>query len=444
MTPTSSQAQAPAVSPAGAASWTRLAPILVVHFCGTLGFSIALPFLVFLVTDFGGAPWTYGLVGATYSAAQLVGAPILGRWSDRTGRRPVLLLSQGGTLLAWLIFLGALQLERHVLGEVAGATVTVPLLLVFLARLLDGLTGGNISVANAYVADLTRDDKEARSVAFGRMGMATSLGFTLGPALAGLLGGLGDGYSAPVMAAALVSAVGVALCATLKEPGGRCPEGPPQQRTLNRVLGQQQRRCDRQPTRLDRSVLRQPTVLLLLSATFVLFLGFNLYYASWPIHTTQSIGWSSVELGAFFSLMSIAMVVMQGPVLQWATKRFAPRTVFGVGLTGLVVAFLCFPIEMSFAAYAGGLLFAFGNGLAWATFQARTSNAVPDSEQGIVQGASASAGALASIVGLILGGMLYPVFGKGVFLLCTAHFVLVLFATPLLFPRASTRSPQDA
>ncbi len=169
--------------------WRMFGPILAVHFFGTLGFSLAIPFLVFIVVDLGGATWTYGLLGATYSTFQLVGAPVLGRWSDRMGRRPVLVASQVGTLAAWLLFLVALSLPVQGIFKIAGATLTLPLLLVFVARALDGATGGNISVANAYVADLTRNTPQLRQVAFGRMGMAASVGFVIGPASAGLLGG---------------------------------------------------------------------------------------------------------------------------------------------------------------------------------------------------------------------------------------------------------------
>ncbi|HSH74890.1 MAG TPA: MFS transporter, partial [Longimicrobiales bacterium] len=137
-----------------AAHAVPLLPILLVNFIGTLGFGLVLPFLVFLVTDWGGNAFVYGLVGATYSAFQLVGAPILGRWSDRYGRRKVLLLSQAGTLVSWLIFLVAFALPvREVLTFESAATgpvvLTVPLLVVFVARALDGITGGNVSVANA-------------------------------------------------------------------------------------------------------------------------------------------------------------------------------------------------------------------------------------------------------------------------------------------------------
>ena len=162
---------------------TRLLPLLLVNFIGTIGFSLVLPFLVFLVTDWGGNAFVYGLAGATYSSFQLVGAPILGRWSDRYGRRNILLLSQAGTLVSWLVFLVAFALPRVELlrfdsAASGGFVVTLPLLVLFGARALDGLTGGNVSVANAYVADLTSEDERGES--YGRMAVSSNLGFVLG------------------------------------------------------------------------------------------------------------------------------------------------------------------------------------------------------------------------------------------------------------------------
>ena len=190
-----------------------LFPILAVNFIGTLGFSLVLPFLVFLVTDWGGNAFIYGLTGATYSAFQLVGAPILGRWSDRVGRRRVLLLSQAGTLVSWLVFLAAFALPRTSLlamdSSFTGSFVlTLPLVVLFLARALDGLTGGNVSVANAYLAAISDDAN--RSANFGKMAVSGNLGFVLGPAIAGVLGATVLGALTPVVAAAVIS-----LAATL-------------------------------------------------------------------------------------------------------------------------------------------------------------------------------------------------------------------------------------
>ncbi len=187
-----------------------LLPILSVNFVGTLGFSIVLPFLVFLVAKWGGNALIYGLLGATYSAFQLIGAPILGRWSDRYGRRKILLLSQLGTLVSWAIFLVAFLLPTHALIELDSPTLgqfalTLPLIVLFVARAADGLTGGNVSVANAYLADITEEDQ--RSENFGKMAISGNLGFILGPAVAGLLGATIWGEVLPVVAALVVSLI---------------------------------------------------------------------------------------------------------------------------------------------------------------------------------------------------------------------------------------------
>ena len=417
--------------------WRTFGPILAVQLFGALGFSLAIPFLVFIVDDLGGATWTYGLLGATYSAFQLVGAPVLGRWSDRTGRRPVLVVSQAGTLAAWMLFLMALSLPVHGITRIAGATLTLPLLLVFVARALDGATGGNISVANAYVADLTRGTPHLRQVAFGRMGMAASVGFVIGPAAAGLLGGTSWGPRLPIAIAALMAAVTtVAIIVWLREPGGRCPEGPPAPTALEAGFNQQTKPCDRAPPpSISSATLYRGPVAAMLVATFVVFLGFNFFYAGFPVHAMQSYGWDTAQLGIYFAVLSGMMIVAQGPLLTFVSKYPGRRIVFGAGMACLMLSLFSLVLPAGQLTYISAALFALGNGLSWPTFQARVAEVAGDA-QGTIQGAAASASSLASISGLVVGGVLYPVLESGLFFVAAALFAVVLVLTPVWFPRA--------
>ncbi len=421
--------------------WRTFGPILAVHLFGTLGFSLAIPFLVFIVDDLGGATWTYGLLGATYSAFQLVGAPVLGRWSDRTSRRLVLVASQAGTFAAWLLFLVALSLPVQGIVTIAGATLTFPLLLVFAARALDGATGGNISVANAYVADLTRNTPQLRQVAFGRMGMAASLGFVIGPAAAGLLGGTSWGPRLPIAIAAVMAMVTtIAIILWLREPGGRCPEGPEVPTALEAGLNQQAKPCDRAPAPpISLATLRRGPVAAILVATFMVFLGFSFFYAGFPVHAMQSYGWDTGQLGIYFAVLSGMMIVAQGPLLTFVSKYLSRRSVFGAGIACLMLSLLSLVLPAGQLTYVGAALFALGNGLSWPTFQARVAEVVGDA-QGTIQGAATSASSLASIFGLVVGGVLYPALQSGLFSVAAALFALVLVLTPVWFPRAQPAS----
>ncbi|HXT83783.1 MAG TPA: MFS transporter, partial [Verrucomicrobiae bacterium] len=187
-----------------------LFPLLLSNFIGTISFSIVLPFLVFLVIDFGGNSIVYGIVSAIYPAFQLIGAPILGRWSDVYGRKKILLLSNGGTLAGWIIFLIALFLPVwHIISinsTIFGIfIITLPLIILFFARALDGVTGGNISVANAYLADVSTDKNRSKN--FGKLSISANLGFIVGPALAGVLGGTIYKEILPVLSAVIISAI---------------------------------------------------------------------------------------------------------------------------------------------------------------------------------------------------------------------------------------------
>jgi len=399
-------------------------PILAVNFVGTLGYSIVLPFLVFLVTRFGGNPVVYGVIGATYSGFQLLGAPLLGRWSDRVGRKRVLLASQAGTFAAWAIFLAAFTLPLHPLASVDSTllgrfTITVPLLLVFLARAVDGLTGGNVSVANAYLADITTDADRAAN--YGRLALSSNLGFVIGPAVAGVLGATASGEWATVLAALLVSGAALVLIqVTLPDVPAAAVPDPVAVPTVHDVLGGDRKECYRLPGRRRGSrwnLVSLPGVGLLLALQGLVFVAFNVYYVAFPVWAASGLHWSLGGVGLYFSVMSLLMAVVEGPVLGRLGRRWSDRgLVVGGGLL-LGAGFMLLASPRGAVIYAGTGLLALGNGLMWPSLLSAVSKASPRGDQGAIQGLSGSLTALASIIGLLAGGALYQGLGAGVFLL---------------------------
>src|ERR1051326_8728873 len=158
--------------------------IFLIVLVDVMGLTIILPLLPFYAESLGATPAVVGLIVSTYAICQLVAGPPLGRLSDRVGRRPVLLVSQMGTFVGFLIL--------------ASARV---LWMVFLARIIDGLTAGNLTVAQAYISDVTTPEQRTKS--FGIIGIAFGLGFLVGPGVSGFLAQYGATY--PIFAAAALS-----------------------------------------------------------------------------------------------------------------------------------------------------------------------------------------------------------------------------------------------
>jgi len=393
---------------------TQLFPILLTNFIGTLGFSIVLPFLVFLVKDFGGNAILFGILSATYPAFQLIGAPILGRWSDFYGRKKVLLLSNGGTVIGWIFFFLALFMPVEKLFSFDSAligtfVITLPLLILFLARAIDGITGGNISVANAYLADISSN--ENRSKNFGKMAISSNLGFVVGPALAGILGATIYGVILPVLAALLLSLITLIVVGLTLKESMPLPTKIllPERGTIRKVFAQECKDCyEVNPRKLGfQDIFKLKHISFLLILHFFIFLGFNIFYTSFPIHAAVGLKWSITQLGIFYAVLSGIMVLVQGPVLRKALKKFSEEKLVIIGSIILGTNFILFVSNNTILLYSAAILFAVGNGLMWPSFMSILSKRAGTVLQGAVQGVAGSFGSLVSIIGLIMGGILY-------------------------------------
>lgn len=417
-------------------------PILLVNFIGTLGYSIILPFLIILVIKFGGNELIYGTIGATYSFFQLIGAPILGRWSDKFGRKKILLLSQTGTFLAWVLFLIALRIPNATLGHVDSPIlgifiVTSPLLVLFVARALDGITGGNVSVANAYLADVTTE--ENRKSNFGKMAASGNLGFIIGPALAGVLGGTAMGEQLPVMVAMMISLIAIFVIAfLLNESNPAVLTKPVESCKVKKVFGQEHKECYEiaGSDRLDfKAALNLDHIPFILILYFLIFLAFNFFYVAFPVHAVEVLKWSLLELGVFFSVLGLIMVCVQGPVLSKISNQFSDSVLTIAGSALLAGSFFLFTSSNKVLIYMGVLLFSSGNGIMWPSFLSMLSKVAGNKHQGAIQGYASSSGSFASIIGLITGGLIYGWIGVTTFwipgILLLTIFALAFKLVPL-------------
>jgi len=424
-------AQSPAIP---AKNGKELFPLYTVTFIGTLGFGIILTFLVFLVTEYGGNALIYGLLASTYPAFQLIGAPILGRWSDIHGRKKILLLSQIGTLVAWIIFLAALFLPVTELidvnSDILGIfTITLPLLAMFFARALDGATGGNVSVANAYLADLTSE--EERNKNFGRMSVASNLGYVVGPALAGVLGATVYGEILPVSAALVISVIGTLIIIFFLPETSACTmEEYPETESIRKVLGQEQKECFDVESGKDiklRDVFRLEYIPFMLMLYFLIFLGFNIYYTAFPVYAVDLLEWNPATLGIYFSVISAMMAFVQGPILERLTQRYMESVLIVVGGFVLGLQFLLIIPGNIYLIYLAAICFAFGNGVMWPSILSVLSKFAGKTYQGSVQGFAMSSSSFASILGLLAGGLLYTQIKAFSFLIAAIIIFTVVF-----------------
>jgi len=354
---------------------TNRSPLTVIFltvFIDLVGFGIVIPVLPLYAERFGASPLTIGCLLGVYSLMQCIFAPVLGRLSDRIGRRPVLLVSIIGTSLGFLL-MGFAQ----------------TLWLLFLARIIDGITGGNISTAQAYIADVTPPEQRSRGM--GLIGAAFGLGFIFGPAIGGLMSRIS--LAAPfVFAAALAAANAVAISVLL-------PESLPVERRRQAVR--------RAPFLEVFRTGKGRSLALVMAAYFFSTVAFSLLTATYPLFTEWRFGFDATHNGYIFAAQGILGALVQGVLLGWLVKRSSDKSLAVAGAVMLAVSLFALPLTSTTAALLAATAgIAVGHGLMAAPLNGLASRGVDAASQGRVLGLMQSAASVARIVGPVLGGWL--------------------------------------
>ena len=371
--------------------------VVLIVLIDLLGFTVVMPLLAPFAEQYGFREWQIGLLFSAYPLCQLIAGPILGRMSDRYGRRPILIFSQAGTALSFLI----LGLSRN---------FTVMLL----ARMLDGASGGNILVAQAYVADVTTPENRSRGM--GLIGMAFGLGFVLGPLLGGVLVSLPIAEDwrlrLPFLVAAGFSTLAWILVLS------RLPESRPvgaRNRESARVLSWQ--------GLVDTMTLPGIGQLMLLG--FLSVLAFAALEGTLSLYLRRRMDWNARSAAFVFAGLGLLSALVQGGLIRRLVPRFGEPRLIGAGIAIVALGFAGLALASGALELAGAIvLVGVGQGLVGPSVSGLLSRITPASEQGAVFGTLSSAQTLARMISystanLLLGRMSTAApywFGFGVYL----------------------------
>lgn len=355
--------------------------VFLTVFLDLLGAGILIPILPYLVRQFRSDAFTVGMLSVAFSAAQFLAAPVLGALSDRIGRRPVLLFSILGSALGYFLF------------GIAGS-----LWVMFIARIIDGATGGNISTAMAAIADTSEPEDRAKN--FGLIGMAFGLGFIIGPALGGVLSKIS--IQAPAYGAACISLL-TATFGYFKFPETL----PPDRRKLGIVST-----AEANPFQSVAGALARPEIRMILIALFFLNFAFAGLQTNFSVYTIDRFQFGPDDNAWVFAFIGLLAAVMQGVVVRRLLPILGERPM-------AIQGFFYFFIGFGFVAFApsaiwlfpGVALIAIGSSFTNPTLNGFISQRSPANEQGSILGTTQSVLSLTRVAGPAWAGVVYDRFG---------------------------------
>lgn len=376
----------------------RLFSIILIVFIDLLGFSLILPLLPYYAEKYGATQFVTGLLVASYAVMQLLGAPILGRLSDRYGRRPVLLASVFGTFLGFLLLGFADEIGSAMANAFNPQAANIFVLgILFLSRMVDGLTGGNLSVAQAYISDIT--DAENRSKGLGMIGAAFGLGFIIGPAAGGILSQWG--YAVPGIVAAALTFVNVILIyfwlteSLTEEKRAEMSEKEPAI-TLGALF----------------NALSRPFTGALLTTRFFYSLAFSIFQTVFALYTLQKFNFSARDTGFTLTFVGVLSVIVQGFLIDRLTKNFRDDALILFGGALMTISLLGWALTPNvFSLLLVLIPTAISGGILNTLLSSTLTQAVQPQEIGGILGLGAAIESVTRIFAPIIGGYLLQAFG---------------------------------
>ena len=357
------------------ASISPLVIIFVTVFIDLLGFGIIIPLLPFYAESFGASAFTIGLLGTSFSLMQFLFSPVWGRWSDRIGRKPIILVGLMGSCLSYL-----------------GLALSTSLALLFVSRIVGGIAGANIPTAQAYIADVTTPENRARGM--GMVGAAFGLGFIFGPAIGGVLSRISP--ETPMwFASALCFANFVAAWFLL--PESRSADAS------TRSLGRME---------AFRHAFTKPTLLLLLALYFIVTLAFSGFEATFAIFSEARFGYTASTIGFVFAFIGVILAIVQGVLVGKVVKVVSERRLIPLAILAIALGIGLIPFVWNVPTLLGALfVLAVGMGFNNPSLSSMVSRLADPNDQGGILGLASSLASLGRVVGPAAGGYLYDAYG---------------------------------
>lgn len=390
----------------------KLIPAYLLTFVNTLGVTVLVPVLPFIVEDYNAADWVYGLLLSLYALFEFFGAPILGELSDRYGRKPILIVSQIGTLFSWVVFLIALHLPSHwFLG------FALPLWVIFLSRVIDGITGGNTAVTNAYVSDIT--STKEKSKIFGYIGGISGVGMIFGPVIGGLSASSVFGHAGAIYAAIIISSITLVSMLLWLE------ESLPKE---ERVVAPKSSLIDKLNL-LKRIRVLNPSnfVMLLFRVRFLFGIMIAFYFSTIALYVIDLFLFDEKDLGFFMLFIGILFAFNQAIFSKVFIKQFGEFKTLVISLVLTIIGLVCMPFTDDFWIF---MIFYFfinlGLSLGFPTYTSLISTYSNQKKQGEVMGINESISAICFAVFPIIATMLYQSLGKEINILISVFPLIAL------------------